>query len=182
MLIKDEVYCSQLLTSPEKYERDRRRFNIDPAVGDRLIYKHHNRPEFEWFGQRFRFEWTSRDWQLRLVARMGFLRRIMPGWHRRERDFRDWYSALLKDIDWAQVEPRLTARNYQRWLAILQTPETVTGFREVRYPKMEAARRLAQRHLATDPQLFEPGSGSSSQTRRDGPRAIKLPVLAAVQA
>ncbi|MEE9212401.1 MAG: DUF6537 domain-containing protein [Phycisphaeraceae bacterium] len=152
MLIKDEVYVAAMLTSPEKYKRDRRRFNVNPANGDRIIYKHHNRPEFDIFGRRIRFEWTSRDWQLRMMAKMGFLRKVMPGWHRREREFRLWYETLVDDCDWSGP------RDYQRWLAILSTPEAVTGYREVRYPKMQAARQRADRCLATAPDLFEPSS------------------------
>ena len=34
----------------------------------------------------------TRDWQLRLVRRARFLRRLLPSWHRRERAFRDWYE------------------------------------------------------------------------------------------
>lgn len=176
MLIKDEIYVSQLLTSPEKYERDRRRFNIDPSRGDRIIYKHHNRPEFVILGQRIRFEWKSRDWQLRLMARARWLRKLMPGWHRREREFRDWYLALVRQLDWASAPPHLASRNYERWLAILRSVETVTGFREVREPRMEAARRLAERYLATDPELFEPPGDKSA--RRETATVVPLPVLA----
>ena len=46
MAIKDEVYVAHLLTSPEKRERDRARFKIDAANGDRIHYRHLNRPEF----------------------------------------------------------------------------------------------------------------------------------------
>ena len=56
MLIKDEVYVSALLTSPEKYRRDRKRFNVIPERGDKITYRHHNRPEFDIFGRRIRFE------------------------------------------------------------------------------------------------------------------------------
>ena len=47
MAIKDEVYVAHLLTSPEKYALDRARYRItDDANGDRLTYRHLNRPEF----------------------------------------------------------------------------------------------------------------------------------------
>ena len=150
MLIKDEVYVSALLTSPEKYKRDRRRYNVNPERGDKIIYKHHNRPEFDILGKKVRFEWKSRDWQLRLMAGMRPLRKVLPGWHQRERDFRDWYENLLDIFDYT------SANDYERWLAILSVPEPVTGYREVRYPKMEAARKKAQRLLDMDPADFEP--------------------------
>jgi indolepyruvate ferredoxin oxidoreductase len=142
MLIKDEPYVAAMLTSPEKYAKDRRRFNVNPARGDRIIYRHYNRPEFVLFGRRFRFEWKSTDWQLRLVSRCGWLRDVMPGWHRREREFRDWFEQLIDRIEIAD------SADYQRWTAILRAVDQVNGYREVRYPKMEAARTEIESLLA----------------------------------
>jgi len=39
MLIKDEIYVAHLLTSEEKRRRDRARYQVDPARGDRLHYR-----------------------------------------------------------------------------------------------------------------------------------------------
>ncbi|MCX5660623.1 MAG: thiamine pyrophosphate-dependent enzyme [Planctomycetota bacterium] len=182
MLIKDEVYVAAQLTNPEKLKRDRRRFNVIPERGDRILYKHYNRPEFDFMGLHVRFEWKSRDWQLRLMARMGFLRSLMPRWHRREREFRDWYETLVDRFDWT---PEKGPRDYQRWLAILGVPEPVTGFREVRYPKMEAAKLRAEQLLAMDPELFEPNAGpalppaapTNGQPAPGAPGNIPLPIL-----
>ena len=46
MAIKDEVYVAYLLSSEEKYERDRERYNVHPELGDKLVHRHLNRPEF----------------------------------------------------------------------------------------------------------------------------------------
>ncbi len=153
MLIKDEVYVSALLTNPEKYKRDRRRFNVNPDRGDRIVYKHHNRPEFEVFGRRIRFEFKARDWQLRLMSRARFLRNLLPGWHKREREHRDWYETLVDRLSFDSNE---YDRDYERWLAIVSTPQSVTGYREVRYPKIEASVRQAEALLATEPADFTP--------------------------
>ncbi len=142
MLIKDEPYVAALLTSPEKYRRDRIRYKVNPARGDRIVYKHHNRPEFALFGRTFRFEWAGRDWQMRLMARCGWLRDLMPGWHKRERDFRDWYEQLVDHLAFTNDA------EYRTWLEVLRTPESVTGYREVRYPKMAATRARAEALLA----------------------------------
>ncbi|MDH3583785.1 MAG: 2-oxoacid:acceptor oxidoreductase family protein, partial [Phycisphaerae bacterium] len=142
MLIKDEVYVSGLLTSPEKYKRDQRRLKVNPARGDRITYRHHNRPEFVLFGRRIRFQWRSRDWQLKLMGRCRWLRSILPAWHRREREFRDWYDGLLDRAAWADDG------QYRQWLAALKTVEEVRGYREVRYPKMEAARARTEAILS----------------------------------
>jgi len=144
MLIKDEPYVAAMLTNPEKYKRDQRRFKVNPARGDRITYRHYNRPEFVLFGRTFKFRWRSRDWQLRIMRRCGFLRGFLPAWHQREREFRDWYQKLVDQADTSSDQ------EYARWLEILKTPEPVTGFRDVRYPKMEAARAKAER-LRTEP-------------------------------
>ena len=173
MLIKDEIYVARLLTSPEKYKHDQRRFNVNPNNGDRISYRHHHRPEFEVFGKRFRFEWKSRDWQLRIMARMVGLRRLLPQWHLREKRFRDWYESMVDRFEYRGP------RDYQRWLAILSVPEEVRGFREVRYPKMEAARRRAEALLETDPQLFEPDGGVLTRQPVDAGHVVHLPVIGA---
>ncbi len=133
LMIKDEVYVAMMYTSPEKYRRDRRRFNVNPANGDHIKYVHLNRPEFEIGGLRIRFHLKGYDWQMRILRHCRWLRTLLPAWHARERSFRDWYLRL---VDTCELhEPWL----YNLWLDILQAPQTVTGFREVRYPKMEAA-------------------------------------------
>jgi indolepyruvate ferredoxin oxidoreductase len=171
MLIKDEVYVAAMLTSPEKYKRDRRRFNVNTAHGDKIIYKHHNRPEFEIFGRKIQFEWKSRDWQLRLMARARFLRRVLPGWHSREREFRDWYEQL---VDQLQIRNR---RDYERWLQILSTPGEVTGFRDIRYPKMERARQRAEQLLATDPEDIELPEEREARQQQEADSRVRLPIL-----
>jgi indolepyruvate ferredoxin oxidoreductase len=142
MAIKDEIYVAYLLTSPEKYERDRERYLVHPELGDRIIYRHLNRPEFDIFGIRIRFKIRTQDWMLRTMARMKFLRRLMPGWHGRERAFRDWYLSLVNAFQPA------THHRYDEFVRILRAPESVTGYREVRYPKMEETRRRIDAEMA----------------------------------
>jgi indolepyruvate ferredoxin oxidoreductase len=133
MAIKDEVFVAHQLTSEKKYARDRERFGVDPARGDRLSYEHLNRPAFDVLGRHVEFDIRTRDWMLALARRMRFLRRLMPAWHRRERAFRDWYAGEVID---AVCTGRLAGEAAEE---ALRLPETVTGFRTVRYPKEEAA-------------------------------------------
>jgi indolepyruvate ferredoxin oxidoreductase len=139
--IKDEVYVAHLLTSPEKYQRDRARFRIDEAQGDRLEYRHINRPEFVLFGKTVRWDMTTRDWQLRLMRRLKCLRDWLPAWHREEKEFRDWYLAVAGRFD-ADDET-----SYRLWVQILNTPENVRGYRDIRRPTMVQARRDAEKLL-----------------------------------
>ncbi|MCC7518825.1 MAG: 2-oxoacid:acceptor oxidoreductase family protein [Verrucomicrobiae bacterium] len=142
MLIKDEVWVAHLLTSPEKLERDRERYGVDPAQGDLIAYRHINRPRFTLGRFNFEFDIRTRNWQLRLMKRMKFLRRLLPHWHRAEREFRDWYAGRV-----AAFDPR-DAAEYEAWLSVLRCPEPVNGYRHIRHPKQEAARRAAEAILA----------------------------------
>jgi len=145
MLIKDEPYVAYLLTRYEKKQRDLAKYSVDVVNGDKLLYRHHTSPEFNVGPWRVRFKITTSDWQLNLVRRMKWWRRI-PGWHRREVAFREWYISLLHQID-------LT--DYDRALAILKTPEEVSGFREVRYPKMDRARETVASLQASAPKNID---------------------------
>jgi len=149
MLIKDEYYVARLLTSPEKYKRDRRRYKVNPVHGDKIIYRHHNVAQFSLLGRTFNLSLTLRDWQHRLVSRLKFMRGFLFP-HKQEKAFRDWYEHdLVAKIDWQGP------KDYQRWTAIVGVPDKVTGFRQIRTPKMEAARKRAEQLLATDAELFE---------------------------
>jgi indolepyruvate ferredoxin oxidoreductase len=139
MAIKDEVYVAHLLTSPEKRARDRARYQIDDANGDRILYRHLNRPEFVVFGKRIRWDMVTRDWQLRIMKRMKFLRRLLPAWHRDEKDFRDWYLALARRFE-ADDEA-----SYGKWVTILECPGEVRGYREIRTPGMDEARKKVEK-------------------------------------
>jgi len=144
MAIKDEVYVAYLLSSEEKYEQDRDRYNVRPELGDRMIHRHLNRPEFTFGGHTLRFKLKTRPWMQRLMRRAKFLRRVLPAWHARERAFRSWYFDLAD-----QFAAPADAASYATWLRILRLPEEATGFREVRYPRMELAQKRAEELLGT---------------------------------
>jgi indolepyruvate ferredoxin oxidoreductase len=157
MLIKDEPYVAAMLTSPEKYKRDQRRYKVNPARGDKITYRHHNRPEFVVFGRSIRFEVRTTDWQLNLMKRCGWLRKLLPGWHKKERDFRDWYEQLVDRAEWSNDA------EYRKWLAILSVPEAVTGYREVRYPKMAAAQAKAEALMSGEQTPDQGGQGATKE-------------------
>ncbi|MCB1128855.1 MAG: indolepyruvate ferredoxin oxidoreductase, partial [Verrucomicrobiae bacterium] len=143
MAIKDEIFVAHQLTSEEKHRRDRARFSIDPERGDRLSYRHLNRPQFALWGREFAWNMKTRDWMLNIMKRLKWLRRVLPDWHRPERDFRDWYLSLLPGFEQAA---RRTS-DYERFLQVLRLPEEVSGYREIRYPKMAEARARAEKLL-----------------------------------
>ncbi len=108
MAIKDEVFVAHQLTSEEKHRRDRARYGVDPDRGDRLEYRHLNRPQFNLWGRDF-------AWDIRT--------------------FRDWYIGLLPRM----AEVGRDHRQYALFTRVLQLPAQATGYREIRYPKMDAA-------------------------------------------
>jgi indolepyruvate ferredoxin oxidoreductase len=145
LLIKDEPYVAYLLTRYEKKQRDISKYAVDVANGDKLVYRHHTSPEFNIGKFRFRFKITTTDWQLNLVRHMKWWRKL-PGWHAKESAFRDWYIGLIERVS-------LSPNNYAASLAVLKCAEDVTGYREVRYPKMAAARLRVETELASTNKL-----------------------------
>lgn len=137
MLIKDEIYVAHLLTSEEKHRRDRARYGVDPARGDRIRYSHINRPHFDVLGLQIELDMRGKQWQMRAMRHLKVMRRLLPRWHKREKDFRDWYCDLCAKFFYSDPE------TYKTWLELLRLPSEVTGYRDVRYPKMDTARSRA---------------------------------------
>jgi len=146
MLIKDEPYVAYLLTRYEKKVRDIAKYGVDEANGDRLVYRHHTSPEFNIGKHKIRLRITTSDWQLRLVRHMKWWRKL-PGWHTRETTFRDWYIGLLDQVNLSHDAGYATA------LTVLKSPEPVTGYREIRYPKMDLAKELVEGELSRQPKI-----------------------------
>jgi indolepyruvate ferredoxin oxidoreductase len=140
MLIKDEPYVAYLLTRYEKKERDIRKYGVDVSNGDRIVYRHHTSPEFNVGRYRIRLKITTRDWHLKLVSHMKWWRKL-PGWHKREVAFRDWYVGLLDRLNLA------TDAGYAQAVTVLRCPEQVSGYREVRYPKQDRVREAIEQEL-----------------------------------
>lgn len=138
MAIKDEFYVAHLLTSPEKRARDRARFGVDPANGDRVSYRHFNQPEIPLGPWRLRWNMTTHDWQLALMRRLKWVRALWPGWHQTERVFRDWYLDLAARFEAEREE------QYRLWVKLLELPAEVRGYREIRWPLMQQAKERAE--------------------------------------
>jgi indolepyruvate ferredoxin oxidoreductase len=99
------------------------------------------------------------------MGKARFLRDLLPSWHIREREFRDWYEKLVDQCEFT------SDRDYLRWAEVLNTPEPVTGYREVRYPKMESAKRKAEFLLSLDPEKFDPDAGKQDES------VVHLPIV-----
>jgi len=139
MLIKDEVFVAHLLTSKEKKRRDFARYRIDEKRGDRLDYVHLTTPRFTFAGRDIQFDLRSRNWQLSVMKRLGFLRGVLPQWHAKEKAFLSWYESLVERFTHFD-----NAETYRTYVEILSLPADVRGYRDIRYPKMDAAREKAE--------------------------------------
>jgi indolepyruvate ferredoxin oxidoreductase len=150
---------AHLLTSPEKYKKDAKRYKVDLKGGDRIVYKHINRPHFDLLGMGIEFDFETRDWMLQIMKRMKVLRVLLPGWHKREKEFRSWYQGLTARFEYK------TPVEYRRWVRALSVPEEVRGYRQIRYPKMEMARQKAESILSgTEEPLAYPQSSPGTKT------------------
>ena len=145
MLIKDEPYVAYLLTRYEKKQRDLTKYGVDVANGDRPGLPPPHQPGVQHRKFRLRLKITTTDWQLHLVRHMKWWRSL-PGWHARETTFRDWYLSLLDRVS-------LNDANYAASVEVLKCTEDVTGYREVRYPKMDAAKARAEAALTRVPRV-----------------------------
>ena len=150
MLIKDEVYVAHLLTSEEKLRRDKQRYNVDEANGDRIHYLHLNRPRFTVMGIDVEADIDTRNWQLNLMKRMKFLRRWLSQWHAKEKAFRDWYLTRVIDT----FAPN-DSESYENHVRAIEAVETVRGYREIRYRKMESAKSEVLLYLRKAKQDFQ---------------------------
>ena len=137
MAYKDEVYVAHLLTSEEKKQRDQERYHIDPTRGDRIAYVHLTRPHFEILGKDIKFSFHTKDWMLKIMRRMKVLRKLLPAWHQEEKTYRNWYMGLVDDFAYDNDD------RYWTYVKVLRLPEDVRGYREVIWPKMQAARQIA---------------------------------------
>jgi indolepyruvate ferredoxin oxidoreductase len=147
MAIKDEIWVAHLLTRSEKFEEDMERYNINPDRGDSIKYIHINRPHFDVMGMHIEWDMKTRNWMLNIMKRMKFIRKILPNWHKRERAFREWYK---NDVVGAFLAGGFS--NASDALLALKQPFECSGYREIVYPKQDAARKLVAQLLNGEPE------------------------------
>jgi len=135
------VLRPHLLTSFEKLRRDRQRFNVNPANGDRIRYRRTFHPRF--FGRRFDIRLPH--WTLYLLRNLRFLRRVIPFYRRDERRFLAWYERI---VDGLQLNSEQT---YPLWVDLLTAVRDVNGYAEIRLPRMQTVRARVDQLLPHPP-------------------------------
>ncbi|HUS47735.1 MAG TPA: glutamate synthase small subunit, partial [Phycisphaerae bacterium] len=104
MLVKDAVFLAELASSPEKYACDREKYNVNPANGDRIRYRHlwHRRITI---GRRsFTLDLTVYNWMLQILKRSRWLRSVVPGWSKTQRRFLQRYESLVADFSYSSAQ------------------------------------------------------------------------------
>jgi len=100
MLIKDGVFLAELATSPEKLARDRQKYNVNPANGDRIKYRHLWHWSLRLGPWSTHCSMTTYDWMLRALRKCRWLRKLLPGWHKREAEYLRAYEGAIADFEY----------------------------------------------------------------------------------
>ncbi|MBY0517351.1 MAG: 2-oxoacid:acceptor oxidoreductase family protein [Bacteriovoracaceae bacterium] len=122
--VKDEVFVSHLMVSPLKNHRDLVRYG---RLGTGYEVKRMNRPAFEIFGKTVEFDFSPKDWMLKIMRNLRLLRILMPKWHELERE-------ISRKIRLAVLE-QLPGKESSEQRAFLKDLENIKGYRTVRYEK-----------------------------------------------
>jgi len=137
MLIKDEFYVAHLLTSFEKLRRDRQRYNVNIANGDRIRYKRTFHPRI--FGRQLNIRVPH--WSLYILRNMRFLRKVIPGFHYHDRKLIRWYEHIVDRFEYADDA------SYAQYVEILKSVESITGYAEIRQSKVRDVRNRTEQML-----------------------------------
>jgi glutamate synthase (NADPH/NADH) small chain len=92
MLIKDSVFEAELGTSPEKFSRDRKKYNVNPANGDSISYRYLWKRNFSFGGRKISLRLSLYQHQLELLKRMAWIRTLLKPWNRRELNYLKRYE------------------------------------------------------------------------------------------
>ncbi len=134
MTIKDVFYVSYLLTRYEKLKRDRQKYQVNMAGGDKIRYKRTFHPRI-W---GYRLDIPLPHFANRLMARLKFIRVVSQVSRQKERVFLGWYLGLIEQFG---RDGRLS---YSEEVEILNSPESVRGYAELREEKMSQAKEKVE--------------------------------------
>ncbi|MGA2265968.1 MAG: FAD-dependent oxidoreductase [Phycisphaerae bacterium] len=116
MLIKDAFFAAELATSAEKRARDREKYNVNPANGDRIVYRHLVHGELRLAGRTIPLTLAVPSWVMTAVRSLRFLRKMTPGW-RRQHNFLRRYEKIIADFAYENDD------EYRQAVAGLSNPQ-----------------------------------------------------------
>ncbi|MCK5113318.1 MAG: FAD-dependent oxidoreductase [Phycisphaerae bacterium] len=104
MLIKDSVFEAELGTAPEKFAHDRKKYNVNPANGDRISYRYLWKRKLSFAGREVLLRLSLQKHQLELLKRMAWIRPLLKRWNRRELSYRARYEKHIAEFAYASPE------------------------------------------------------------------------------
>jgi indolepyruvate ferredoxin oxidoreductase len=137
--IKDEVFVAHLMISPLKKAQDQKRFS---SLGKSFKIQRLNRPAFDVMGKHIEFDFSPREWMLKLMRHARFLRLLMPQWHAKERQMataiREELQSILRGLtQQATLEKLPQNQEKEKIRERLMQLNNIKGYRQVRYKKAE---------------------------------------------
>jgi len=116
MLIKDAVFLAELSTSPDKHARDREKYNVNRANGDRIVYRHLWHVPIPLGKRKRTLSVSPRHWMLQVLKYNHWVRPLLPG-YRSAVPFLRQYVQKVESFAWATLE------EYARGAAELGSPQ-----------------------------------------------------------
>ncbi|MDP6046521.1 MAG: glutamate synthase small subunit, partial [Phycisphaerae bacterium] len=107
MLIKDIFFTAELATSPEKFNRDREKYNVNPANGDRISYRHQLTVTLPIPLWKPKMNISAPSWMMQVIKRMRWMRRLMPQSERTKKENLKNYRKAISEF--LAAEPGDTA-------------------------------------------------------------------------
>jgi len=98
MLIKDIFFTAELATSGEKFNRDREKYNVNPANGDRISYRHLLTVTLPIPFWKPAINIAAPSWLMKFVKRMRWMRRALPGWNGPKKEILRRYEQAVADF------------------------------------------------------------------------------------
>ncbi len=114
--LKDEVFVSHQMTSPLKSSLDHKTYG---QLGTSFEVVHINRPSFVVYGKKVEFDFSPKPWMLKIMRHLRILRKIMPLWHKTEREIA---LTIRKEVV-----------SYVCSRKRLKELDAIKGYREIRY-------------------------------------------------
>ncbi len=115
MLIKDPVFMAELGAAPEKKARDREKYSVNPANGDRIVYRHLWNVELNLGRWKVPVRLRMRDWMLEVLKRSRWLRALRM-WRRDDHRRLAQYEQRVEQFGWDNPH------EYYAQVAMLSSP------------------------------------------------------------
>lgn len=118
MLIKDAFFEAELATAPEKFARDREKYNVNPHNGDRISYRYLWKRHITLHGRKFRVNLPLQTYHMHVLKHSRWLRPILKKLGVNTFPYKHLarYEAAVTRFSFASAD------EYRRAVATLQSP------------------------------------------------------------